>query len=126
MSIKILAFVLIAVTLAGQGYASDQTMMIGDLIERVIDGEDFTGKEIDVRGVVLDQTDSGLVSLGTRATYQSAGYLNFISVYETSMTLRKGSDVTLRIMVEMSRGSKVGDQSVVMFDSAFVKCLSCE
>jgi hypothetical protein len=100
---------------------------VGDLIERVIAGEDFSGKEIIVSGVALNQTTSGarLVNVGTSDTYNSSSYTNYVSVYDTTVMIKKGKNVSLRILVDTSMATKIGGKSFVVIESAFVKCIVC-
>lgn len=100
---------------------------VGAFIDRVIAGEDFADTEITVTGIALNQTTSQdhLVNIGTKETYQSGAYLNFVSVYDTSVTIEKGSHVTLRVSVETASAHNLGDQWAVLIETAFLECLSC-
>ena len=100
---------------------------VGVLIQRVIAGEDFSGKEIIVSGVALNQTTSRdrVVGIGTSETYNSSGYLNFVSVYDTTVMIKEGKNVSVRVLIETSMATKLGGKSVVMIESAFVECVAC-
>ena len=107
--------------------SSPEQIEVGALIKRVIGGEEFSGKEIVVSGIALTQTSSGndLLNIGTNATYKSGAYLNFISVYDTSVAIKEGKYVSVRIQIESSMATKMGGKSVVLIESAFLECLSC-
>ena len=72
MKSKILAafVIMLSVTLALPVNSSPEQIEVGALIERVIGGEEFSGKEIVVSGIALTQTSSGndLLNIGTNAT----------------------------------------------------------
>ncbi len=129
MKSKILAayVIMLSVTLALPVNSSPEQIEVGALIERVIGGEEFSGKEIVVSGIALTQTSSGndLLNIGTNATYKSGAYLNFISVYDTSVAIKEGKYVSVRIQIETSMATKLGGKSVVLIESAFLECLSC-
>ena len=124
----ILRVFLLTVLLGVQVNAETEQIDVGTLIDRVIAGEDFSGQELIVSGVALNQTTSGegrVVNVGTRETYKSGSYLNFVSVYDTSVTIKEGAVVRLLVAVEMSRAANLGGESYVMIDTAFRECLSC-
>ena len=129
MKSKILAafVIMLSVTLALPVNSSPEQIEVGALIERVIGGEEFSGKEIVVGGIALTRTSSGndLLNIGTSATYKSGAYLNFISVYDTSVAVKEGKYVLVRIQIETSMATKLGGKSVVLIESAFLECLSC-
>lgn len=122
----VLMFMLIA-AFSLTANATPEEIEVGALIKRVIDGEDFSGKEIIVSGVALNQTTSGdrLVNIGTNETYKSRAYLNFVSVYDTSVTIKEGKYVSVHVQVETSMATKLGGKSTVLIESAFLECLSC-
>ena len=118
---------LLTILLSVQAHAETEQVDVGSLIDRVIAGEDFSNQEIIISGVALNQTTTGdrLVNVGTRATYQSGAYLNFVSVYDTSVTIKEGANVKIRVFVEISRASTIGGNPTVMIETAFRRCLSC-
>ena len=122
----ILIIILFAV-LSLPANSAPEEIKVGALIERVIDGEDFSGKEIIVSGVALNQTTSGdrLVNIGTDETFRSGAYLNFLSVYDTSVTIKEGKYVSVRVQVESSMAANLGGKATVLIESAFLECLSC-
>jgi len=127
MKSAILHAFLLTILLSVQANAETEQIDVGTLIDRVIAGEDFSGQEMIIRGVALNKTTSGdrLVNIGTRESYQSGVYLNFVSVYDTSVTIREGAVVRIRVVVEMSRAATVGGTPTVLIETAFRECLSC-
>jgi len=122
----VLIFILLT-ALSLPANSTPEEIEVGALIKRVIAGEDFSGKEIVVTGIALNQTTSGdrLVNIGTNETYKSRAYLNFVSVYDTSVTIKEGKYVSVRVQVETSMATKLGGKSTVLIESAFLECLSC-
>lgn len=118
---------LILVTTISPAESKVEEVDVGNLINRVIAGEDFSGREIVISGVALNQTSSGdgLVNIGTNETYKSGAFLNFVSVYDTSVTIKEGKYVSVRVMIESSMATKMGGKSVVLIESAFVECIAC-
>ncbi len=98
---------------------------IGEFIYRVIDGEDFAGRDIVLSGVVLSMSESGLLNLGTSETYLSGSYTNFASVYETDVAIPKGRSVKILINVEESSSMKLGAEDFVTISAKFRTCLVC-
>ena len=128
MKPTILHAFLLTVLLSAQANAESERVDVGNLIDRVIAGEDFSDRDIIISGVALNQTTSAdrLVNVGTRATYQSGAYLNFVSVYDTSVTINEGSNVQIRVLVETSMASTIGGKPTVIIETAFRECLSCK
>ena len=92
----------------------------GELIRRVIEGEDFSGRVVKLTGVALGKISQGLVNVGTAETYSSGYFLNFVSVYEVPGTVAEGIEVEYRVFVEKSSAQKLPDgQDAVQIDSAF-------
>ena len=125
VSVCLAALILISPSVQAESSAAQ--IEVGALINRVIAGEDFSGKEIVVSGVALNKTSSAdrLVNIGTNETYKSGAYLNFVSVYDVSVTINEGKYVSVRILIESSMATKMGKESVVLIESAFVECVSC-
>lgn len=107
--------------------SAPEEVEVGALIKRVIAGEDFSGKEIVLKGVALNQTTTGdrLVNIGTNETYKLRAYLNFVSVYDTSAMIKEGKHVIVRVLIETSMATKLGGKSTVMIESAFMECVAC-
>ena len=84
--------------LSTQARGETEEISVGILIERVIAGEDFSGQEIIVKGIALNETTSGdrLVNLGTMETFRSSAYENYVSIYDVDMVIRKGANIRVR------------------------------
>ncbi len=128
MKSTILRALFLTILLWVQANAETEQFDVGTLIDRVIAGEDFSGQELIISGVALNETTSAdrLVNVGTRATYQSGAYLNFVSVYDTNVTINEGSNVQIRVLVETSIANTVGGKPTVIIETAFRECLSCK
>ena len=107
--------------------AAPDEIEVGVFIDRVIAGEDFVGHEVTITGIALNDTTTNdrLVNIGTKATYESSSYLNFVSVYDTSASVKKGKRVSMRVKVETASAHKSGQQQFVMIETAFLECVSC-
>ena len=118
---------LVTILFSVQASAETEQVDVGTFIDRVIAGENFSNQEIVISGVALNQTTSAdrLVNVGTRATYQSGAYLNFVSVYDTSVTIKEGDNVRIRVLVETSMASTIGGKPTVLIETAFRECISC-
>ena len=94
----------------------------------MIAGEDFAGRELILSGVVLDGGSSGpgLINLATQETYRSLSHDNFVSIYESTVVLPKGTRARIRIKVEESSGHHLGGKNFVIINTAFRECLSCK
>jgi hypothetical protein len=125
ISIALLCGLLVVSSVAAQ--SAPEEIEVGALIERVISGEDFSGKEIILKGVALNQTTTGdhLVNIGTRETYQSGAHLNFVSVYDTSVTIKKGTYATVKVLVETSSAYNLGGQWTIVIETAYLECIAC-
>lgn len=104
-----------------------EEISVGVLIERVIAGENFSGREIIVSGVALNKTTSGdrLVNIGTMETFRSSAYENFISVYDVGVVIRKGATVRIRIYVDESSAAILGGKNFVVIETTYRDCVSC-
>jgi hypothetical protein len=78
------------------------TLECGELIQRIADGEDFAGQVLTISGIALGDANGGLLNIGTRKTFESHVFENFVSVYEVSRYVTEGTPVTLRVRVERS------------------------
>lgn len=109
--------------------AADDTARVsaGDLISQVISGQNFSGTELRVSGVALSKTSagSGLVNLGSQATYRSGVYENFVSVYDVPVNISQGSSVELLVTVEESSAVKLGERIFVTIETSFLRCIKC-
>lgn len=115
------------VWLPAHARAGPEEIDVGLLIERVISGEDFSGRELVITGVALNQStpQDDLVTLATPDTYRSNVYDNFVSVYDTSVIIEKGAVVRVRVHVEQSFFVAVGAKRFVAIQTEFRECLSC-
>ena len=109
------------------GAAAVEQIEVGALIQRVIAGEDFSGKEVTVTGVSLNRTTTGmgLLNVGTPETYRSQYFENYVSVYDTPIILPEGKRVAIRISIESSIAAKIGGKSIVTIEAAFLECIKC-
>ena len=113
--------------LSTQARGETEEISVGILIERVIAGEDFSGQEIIVKGIALNETTSGdqLVNLGTMETFRSSAYENFVSVYDVGVVIRKGAKVRIRIYVDESSAAVLGGKNFVVIETTYRDCVSC-
>ena len=127
MKSTILRALFLTILLWVQANAETEQFDVGTLIDRVIAGEDFSGQELIISGVALNETTSWdrLVNVGTRATYQSGAYSNFVSVYDTSVKIEQGANVKIQVLVETSMATTMGGKSFVTIETAFRECVSC-
>lgn len=109
--------------------ARDQAgvMDVGTLIDQVVSGKDFSGKELLITGIALEKTggESSLLNIGTASTYKSGVYTNFVSVYDVNAIIAKGSKVKIRALVENSSAAKLGTETFVTIETTFIECVSC-
>lgn len=89
----------------------------GDLISKVIAGENFEGQQLSISGVAFSDMQDGLVNMGTRADYNAESFDNFISVYEVDAAIQEGQDVELTAIVESSSASDIGGQTFVLIEA---------
>jgi len=94
------------------------TMQCGEFIRRVAAGEDFSGQEMNITGVALNDTESGLVNVGARDAYKSKFPNNFISVYEVPRHVQAGAFVRFKVRVETSRA--ITTKGFVLIDTEYV------
>ena len=91
--------------LSVQANAEPEEIYVGDLIDRVISGEDFAGRELVLTGISLDETSRDgdrLVKLGTFETYQSGAYSDFVSIYDASESIKEDFVMRVRVVIETS------------------------
>lgn len=131
MSIKNLSIVLVFLTLALTALSAEsadpEEIDVGDFINRVVQGEDFSGQQVLLTGVALGDVSSGdrLLNIGTLSTYSSGAYENYVSVYDTTPNIRKGSRVVMLIEVESSSGYELGGKGIVLIEAVYQSCQSC-
>lgn len=131
MSIKNLSIVLVFLTLALTALSAEsadpEEIDVGDFINRVVQGEDFSGQQVLLTGVALGDVSSGdrLLNIGTLSTYSSGAYENYVSVYDTTQNIRKGSRVVMLIEVESSSGYELGGKGIVLIEAVYQSCQSC-
>lgn len=131
MSIKNLSIVLVFLTLALTALSAEsadpEKIDVGDFINRVVQGEDFSGQQVLLTGVALGDVSSGdrLLNIGTLSTYSSGAYENYVSVYDTTPNIRKGSRVVMLIEVESSSGYELGGKGIVLIEAVYQSCQSC-
>ena len=113
--------------LSTQTRGETEEISVGILIERVIAGEDFSGQEIIVKGIALNETTSGdrLINLGTMETFRSSAYENFVSVYDVGVVIRKGAKVRIRIYVDESSAAVLGGKKFVVIETTYRDCVAC-
>ena len=123
-----LLLIVIFLSMTSTLYAETQNLNVGSLIKMVIAGEDFVGQELIISGTVLSDVgiDSGLINLGTQDTYRSSSYVNFVSIYESKVALRKGTRVKIRVKVEKTSNNKINGTDHVIIDTVFLQCQSCK
>lgn len=81
--------------------ASVDTWEAGELIRAVQSGRDFTGRILELTGIALADQDQGLVNLGSRSTFRSQYYLNFVSVFGVRRPIQEGQLLSVRVKVTM-------------------------
>lgn len=105
-----------------QGSTGGRAVVCEDLINLVLGGEDFAGQTLTVSGVALNDTEGGLVNVGTQETYRSGVYENFISVYDVPMQVKAGTSVRVRVIVESSSATEFPNgKTFVVLESAFLE-----
>lgn len=98
-----------------------QAIEADQLIQSVANGTDYVGKQIRISGVALNNTESGLVNIGSADTYRSGVYTNYISVYEVDRLVTKGSRIRFRVLIEDQRAVKLQNGStMVLIDSKMI------
>ncbi|BBO74352.1 hypothetical protein DSCW_17690 [Desulfosarcina widdelii] len=125
---KINSLILVLIiTVITPSFAEQIEIEIGEMIDRVIAGEDFSGKDIILTGIVLagGGTDSGLINLGTKKIYNSGSYDNFASIYETEMLLREGSKAKILVHIESSELHRINSKDFVIIETLYKKCIKC-
>ncbi len=116
--------------LSVQANADAEEIYVGDLIERVISGEDFAGRELVLTGISLDETSRDgdrLVKLGTFETYESGAYSDFVSIYDASESIEEDYVVTVRVVIVASYVLREDEKWSAVIEATFRECLpSCE
>lgn len=102
-------------------------MDVSSFIDRVIEGEDYSGQEVVIRGIALGEVSDGdrLVNIGTQATYNSGAYENFVSVYDVATDVREGNQITMRIKIDSTAGYELGGKNFVLIEATYKACTSC-
>jgi hypothetical protein len=121
-------FTLLLIGFASSGANGQDADFTADtFIRSVIAGQDFEGQDIILSGYVLDgnSSGSGLINLGTLETYQSSSYENFISIYESPISLPEGMPAVFRVKIRSSSAMSIGGTSLVIIETVFSECLSC-
>ena len=109
--------------------SEDQTRLdVETLIANVISGIDYSGQEIFLSGVALSASnpDQKLLNVGSRQTYQSGEYDNYVAVHDVAVNIAKGIPVTVKIRIEASYAAKMGEETFVMIEGRLLECVSCE
>lgn len=94
----------------------------GDLIRRVLAGEQFENRQLVLTGVALNDVQGGLVNVGTPETFRSGWFENFVSVYEVTDQVKAGSSVRMKVRVERSSAITLSrGKSTVLIETAFLE-----
>ncbi len=116
--------------LSVQANAEPEEIYVGDLIDRVISGEDFAGRELVLTGISLDETSRDgdrLVKLGTFETYQSGAYSDFVSIYDASESIKEDFVMRVRVVIETSYALREDEKWSAVIEATFRECIpSCE
>lgn len=127
-SVLIVSFLCVTLGLfSTQATEEPEEIIVGVLIERVIAGEDFSGQDIIVRGIALNETTSGgrLVNLGTMETFRSSAHENYVSIYDVGVVIKKGMNVRVLVHVEDSSAYVLGGKNIVLIETAYRNCVAC-
>ncbi len=116
--------------LSVQANADAEEIYVGDLIERVISGEDFAGRELVLTGISLNETTRDgdrLVKLGTAETYQSGAYSDFVSIYDASESIEEAFVMRVRVVIDTSYALRADEKWSAVIEATFQECIpSCE
>ena len=116
--------------LSVQANAEPKEIYVGDLIDRVISGEDFAGRELVIFGITLDEPSRDgdrLLKLGTFETYESGAYSDFVSIYDASESIEEDYVVTVRVVIVTSYVLREDEKWSAVIEATFRECLpSCE
>jgi len=116
--------------LSVQANADAEEIYVGDLIERVISGEDFAGRELVLTGITLNETSRDgdrLVKLGTAETYQSGAYSDFVSIYDASESIEEAFVMRVRVVIDTSYALRADEKWSAVIEATFQECIpSCE
>jgi len=116
--------------LSVQANAEAEEIYVGDLIERVISGEDFAGRELVLTGISLNETTRDgdrLVKLGTAETYQSGAYSDFVSIYDASESIGEAFVMRVRVVIDTSYALRADEKRSAVIEATFQECIpSCE
>ncbi len=116
--------------LSFQANAEPEEIYVGDLIDRVISGEDFAGRELVLTGISLDETSRDgdrLVKLGTFETYESGAYSDFVSIYDASESIKEDFVMRVRVVIETSYALREDEKWSAVIEATFRECIpSCE
>ena len=116
--------------LSVQANADAEEIYVGDLIERVISGEDFAGRELVLTGISLNETTRDgdrLVKLGTAETYQSGAYSDFVSIYDASESIEEALVIRVRVVIDTSYALRADEKWSAVIEATFQECIpSCE
>ena len=116
--------------LSVQANAEPEEIYVGDLIDRVISGEDFAGRELVLTGISLDETSRDgdrLVELGTFETYQSGAHSDFVSIYDASESIKEDFVMRVRVVIETSYALREDEKWSAVIEATFRECIpSCE
>jgi hypothetical protein len=112
-----------------QANAEPEEIYIGDLIDRVISGEDFAGRELVLTGITLNETSRDgdrLLKLGTAETYQSGAYSEFVSIYGASESIEEAFVMRVRVVIDTSYALREDEKWSAVIEATFQECIpSC-
>ncbi len=119
------ACILLALTSATSN-ADPEEIYARDLISRVIDGEDFEGREILLSGITFTETTrERLTKIGAVEAFKSDDESSVIFIYESNAIFEKSMIVRLNVIIDTAYPYSSEGEKAAFIEATYVTCDEC-
>lgn len=106
--------------------ADPEEIYAGDLIGRVIDGEDFEGREILLSGITFTETTrEGLAKIGAVEAFKSDDESSVVFIYESNAIFEKNTVVRLNVIIDTAYPYSLEGKKAAFIEATYVSCDQC-
>jgi hypothetical protein len=122
---ELFACILLALTSA-TCYADLEEIYAGDLVNRIIDGEDLEGREIVLSGIVFTETSRERLSkIGAVEAFKSDDESSVVLIYDSNAIFEKSMIVRLNVIIDSAYAYLTQGKEAAFIEATYVSCDQC-
>ena len=107
--------------------ADPEEIYAGDLIGRVIGGEDFEGREIILSGITFTETSRERLSkIGAVEAFKSDDESSVVLIYESNAIFERGMIVRLNVIIDTAYVYLSQEKEAAFIEATYVSCDECQ